>query len=104
MPDSRESPVVAPLDAGSAQPASGGAHTGNRREDEVTGSLVLIGGACSADGEALATFLRMSGGDAGGKIIGLTTASSDPVGSAHAWRIGRQWTAGDRSWSSSLPD
>ena len=86
MPDSRESPLAAKPAAGNSPAASGGAHTGNRREDEVTGSLVLIGGACSADGEALATFLRMSGGDAGGKIIGLTTASSDPVGSAHAWK------------------
>lgn len=86
MPDNQQRPVVAAPPAGSTQPSSGGAHTGNRREDEVTGSLVLIGGACSADGEALATFLRMSGGDTGGKIIGLTTASSDPVGSAHAWK------------------
>ncbi|HEU4564042.1 MAG TPA: cyanophycinase [Gemmatimonadaceae bacterium] len=50
------------------------------------GSLVLIGGACSAEGDALATFVRMSGADQGGRIVGLTTASMDPVGSAMAWK------------------
>ena len=34
--------------------------------DDIKGSLILIGGACSAEGEALATFVRMSGADAGG--------------------------------------
>ena len=53
--------------------------------DDIKGSLILIGGACSAEGEALATFVRMSGAATGGKIVGLTTASSDPVNSAMAW-------------------
>lgn len=47
---------------------------------------MLIGGACAADGEALATFVRMCGADRGGRIVGLTTASMDPVGSAMAWK------------------
>jgi cyanophycinase len=50
------------------------------------GSLVLIGGGCTAEGEALATFIRMCGADAGARIVGLTTASMDPVGSAMAWK------------------
>jgi cyanophycinase len=57
-----------------------------RRGDERAGSLVLIGGGCSARGEALATFIRMCGGAGGGKIVGFTTASTDPVGSAVEWK------------------
>ena len=57
-----------------------------RRGDEPQGTLILIGGACSAQGEALATFVRMSHGDEGGRIVGLTTASADPTGSAVAWK------------------
>ncbi|MEJ7811696.1 MAG: cyanophycinase [Gemmatimonadaceae bacterium] len=47
---------------------------------------MLIGGGCTADGEALATFVRMCDAAAGGKIVGLTTASADPVGSARHWK------------------
>lgn len=54
--------------------------------DTASGSLVLIGGACSADGEAFGTFIRMCGADRGGRIVGLTTASMDPVGSAMSWK------------------
>lgn len=57
-----------------------------RRSDERTGTLILIGGGCSAEGEALCTFVRMAGADDGGRIVGLTTASSDPVASALAWK------------------
>jgi cyanophycinase len=59
---------------------------GMRRDDQSAGTLILIGGACSAAGEALGTFVRCCGADNGGKIVGLTTASSDPVGSALAWK------------------
>lgn len=59
---------------------------GRRRGDRSAGSLVLIGGACSAGGDALGTFVRMAGGDAGERIVGFTTASSDPVQSALAWK------------------
>ena len=60
--------------------------SGSRRTDEAAGTLILIGGACSAQGEALATFVRMTHADEGGKIIGLTTASMDPTGSAVGWK------------------
>src|SRR5215212_11973741 len=56
------------------------------RSDEVAGSLVLIGGACTPMGEALQTFIRMCGADQGAPIVGLTTASADPVGSARLWK------------------
>jgi cyanophycinase len=54
--------------------------------DAVAGRLVLIGGACTPEGVALRTFVRMCGGEEGGKIIGLTTASADPMGSAALWK------------------
>jgi len=57
-----------------------------RRTDEAAGALVLIGGACSAMGAALGRFLDLIDARNGGRIVGFTTASSDPVGSAHAWR------------------
>jgi cyanophycinase len=51
----------------------------------ATGTLVLIGGACTPDGMALRSFV-----DAvervGGPIIGITAASADPEGSAALWR------------------
>ncbi|HEX2780138.1 MAG TPA: cyanophycinase [Gemmatimonadaceae bacterium] len=57
-----------------------------RRAGDTSGTLVLIGGACSPDGEALGTFVEMSGGREGGRIVGFTTASGDPMASAIAWR------------------
>ena len=57
-----------------------------RRAGDTSGTLVLIGGACSPNGEALGTFVQRSGGHEGGRIVGFTTASSDPMGSALAWR------------------
>ena len=63
----------------------GAGATSRRRRDEPQGSLILIGGACSAQGEALATFVRMTRADEGGRLVGLTTASADPTGSALAW-------------------
>jgi cyanophycinase len=65
-------------------PAPAGARSGRRRDDRA-GPLVLIGGACRADGEAFGTFLDLCDGRNGGRIVVLTTASGDPVGSAHAW-------------------
>jgi cyanophycinase len=49
------------------------------------GTLVLIGGACDPMGEALGAFLRISGALEGERIVGLTTASSEPAASAHDW-------------------
>ena len=57
-----------------------------RRAGDTRGSLVLIGGGCSAEGDALGAFVERSGAREGGRIVGFTTASSDPMGSAIAWR------------------
>jgi cyanophycinase len=57
-----------------------------RRADEACGTLVLIGGGCSAEGDALGTFVRLARGNEGGRIVGFTTASADPMGSALSWR------------------
>lgn len=59
---------------------------GSRREDRKAGVLVLIGGACDPSGPAMDAFLRLSGAREGAKIVGFTTASADPVGSAVAWK------------------
>ena len=56
-----------------------------RRTDRPAGALVLIGGACDPEGEALGSFLRLCGAREGGKVVGITTASSDPAGSAREW-------------------
>ncbi|MBV9774467.1 MAG: cyanophycinase [Gemmatimonadetes bacterium] len=56
-----------------------------RRTDRGAGTLVLIGGACDPKGEALGSFLRLSNARDGGKIVGLTTASSEPAASARQW-------------------
>jgi len=68
-----------------SSPATDGPPAG-RRAGDTSGTLVLIGGACSPNGEALGTFVRRSSGREGGRIVGFTTASSDPKGSALAWR------------------
>ena len=49
------------------------------------GTLVLIGGACDPMGEAFHTFLGLAGALDGERVVGLTTASGDPVGSALEW-------------------
>jgi cyanophycinase len=58
---------------------------GRRRTDRDSGALVLIGGACEPLGEALGSFIDLSGARNGGKIVGLTTASDDPAASAREW-------------------
>jgi cyanophycinase len=83
--------AAAGRDNGSKDSSNGGSApapsaAGGRRKDEVCGTLVLIGGGCSAEGDALGTFVRRSKGNAGGRIVGFTTASADPLGSALAWR------------------
>ena len=57
-----------------------------RRSDRASGTLVLIGGACTARGAALGAFIDRADGREGGRIVGLTTASSNPLGSAVAWK------------------
>jgi cyanophycinase len=49
------------------------------------GTLILVGGACTIDGRALGSFLDLTDARAGGRIVGLTMASSDPAGSALEW-------------------
>jgi cyanophycinase len=49
------------------------------------GTLVLIGGAASIAGGALGAFIEIARAREGARIVGLTTASSDPAGSARAW-------------------
>jgi cyanophycinase len=56
-----------------------------RRSDRNAGTLVLIGGACEPTGEALGAFLRSCNALDGGRVVGITTASQDPAGSARAW-------------------
>jgi cyanophycinase len=56
-----------------------------RRSDRTGGTLVLIGGACEPTGDALGAFLRHCNALDGGKIVGITTASQDPAGSAREW-------------------
>ena len=53
-----------------------------RRTDAHGGVLVLIGGACDPAGEALGRFVELAKGREGGRIVGLTTASMNPVRSA----------------------
>ena len=56
------------------------------RPGAEAGTLVLIGGAASPNGEALDCFLDLTRAREGGLIVGLTTASGDPVSSAAMWR------------------
>ena len=54
-------------------------------DPDAHGPLVLIGGACTPDGEALGAFIDHAR-EAGGPIIGITEASENPVKSAKLWR------------------
>jgi len=46
---------------------------------------VLIGGACSPEGDAIGEFVRLSEAAGRAGIIGFTTASGDPRAAADAW-------------------
>jgi cyanophycinase len=63
----------------------GGETPNRRRTDRHDGVLVLIGGACDPAGEAFGRFVELARGRDGGKIVGLTTASMNPVRSARQW-------------------
>jgi cyanophycinase len=54
-------------------------------ERDTRGPLVLIGGACTPDGEALGSFIDLAR-EVGGPIVGITAASENPVQSARLWR------------------
>jgi cyanophycinase len=45
----------------------------------------LIGGACSPTGDALGAFIKLASAEAGGPIVGITSASRDVAGSAKHW-------------------
>ncbi|MEO8192596.1 MAG: cyanophycinase [Gemmatimonadales bacterium] len=47
---------------------------------------MLIGGACTASGEALGAFLKLAAAQEGGPIVGITSASRDVKGSARHWK------------------
>lgn len=56
-----------------------------RRGEHPAGPIVLIGGGATPGGRALGAFLELARTHGDGPIIGLTTASGDPSGSAAAW-------------------
>src|SRR4051812_31626804 len=49
------------------------------------GAFVLIGGACTPHGHALRSFVELTDAPAGGRIVGLTTASAEPEENAQYW-------------------
>jgi cyanophycinase len=60
------------------------------------GTLVLIGGACTATGDALGAFVKLAGSAEGGPIVVITSASQDVKGSAKHWEADLQTAqAGD---------
>lgn len=50
-----------------------------------TGTLILIGGACTPTGDALGAFVNVAASGKGGPIVGITSASRDVRGSARHW-------------------
>jgi cyanophycinase len=84
-----DGPATGRGEGGSGEPAGNGdggePGQNRRRTDRHAGTLVLIGGACEPDGGALSAFLDRAHARDGGRIIGLTTASADPRGSAREW-------------------
>jgi cyanophycinase len=70
----RTPPVLAP-ENGRGQPT-----------EEALGTLVLIGGNASPTGFALKRFIELTELVSGGDIIGITTASADPIASAALWK------------------
>jgi cyanophycinase len=59
------------------------AHDG--MSDSAHGTLVLMGGAVEAHNEAFQQFLRLVDARGGAPIVGLTTASAEPVEAARSW-------------------
>src|SRR5918997_1536729 len=54
--------------------------------ERAEGTLVLIGGATTAPGEALGRFVSLCRAAEGARVFGLTSASADPAGAAALWR------------------
>ena len=63
-------------------------HSRDRRAElyRASGTLVLIGGATTSHGSSLGEFVRRSRARTGGRIVGVTSASSNPAASARQWR------------------
>jgi cyanophycinase len=57
----------------------------SQQDRDTRGPLVLIGGACTPNGEALRSFVELAR-EAGGPIVGISAASENPVESARLWR------------------
>lgn len=83
-------------DAASHSPSIDSATLSAGHTESESGTLVLIGGACSPTGDALGAFLDLVRDQ--GPIIGITAASADPDGSARLW-LADFATAGIRSAS-----
>ncbi|MBA2686928.1 MAG: cyanophycinase [Gemmatimonadaceae bacterium] len=64
--------------------SGGGAR--KRRQTDATGTLVLVGGALSTDGEVFREFLDLVGKGQESSIIGFTSASADVSGMAEYWK------------------
>jgi cyanophycinase len=56
-----------------------------RRTSSAEGTLVLVGGALTTEGEVFHEFLDLVSPDRTGSIVGLTTASTDVAGMAAHW-------------------
>ena len=57
----------------------------SQQDRDTRGPLVLIGGACTPNGEALRSFVELAR-EAGGPIVGISAASENPMESARLWR------------------
>ena len=53
--------------------------------ESARGTLILMGGAIEPHNEAFQQFLRLSHARDGTLVVGLTTASAEPVAAARAW-------------------
>ena len=85
MPRSRNGSEAAATASPDSPESWGEEHPNRRRSDRHAGTLVLIGGACEPCGDALGSFLDRCNAREGGKVVGITTASTDPAGSAREW-------------------
>lgn len=70
------------MDADAPTPGTGPAWHDRPR----AGTLVLLGGATRAEGEALGAFVSLASADGKGPVVALTTASGNVKASARRWR------------------
>jgi cyanophycinase len=76
--------MKAPIDSSAPAPRVDRPSTSVTIETPAAGTLVLVGGACTPDGRALRAFVDAAR-EVKGPIVGITTASADPAGSARLW-------------------